>query len=283
MAFGLKMRKFEKAEIEKRIKRAADILGIDEPAAPQAAPALGRPAPARGARPRHRARSQGLPVRRAALQPRRQAARADAGRAQEAARAAGRHLDLRHPRPGRGDDAGRPRGGDEGRRGPAGRRAARALQHAGQPLRRGLHRLAGDELRRRDPGRRTAASLCAEAPGLKIVLPDALAAAPAPRRNGRKATLGIRPEDIHIAGAADSAGPLLRGRASRWSSSSARRSCSTRASAAARSSHRSTRRVRTQARDQPDAALCDADDKLRAGAQPRRACTCSTPQTEAAI
>ena len=30
MAFGLKMRKFEKPEIEKRIKRAAEILGIDE-------------------------------------------------------------------------------------------------------------------------------------------------------------------------------------------------------------------------------------------------------------
>jgi multiple sugar transport system ATP-binding protein len=30
MAFGLKMRKFEKAEIEKRIKRAADILGIGD-------------------------------------------------------------------------------------------------------------------------------------------------------------------------------------------------------------------------------------------------------------
>src|ERR1700748_3112528 len=30
MAFGLKMRKFEKSEIESRIKRAADILGIGE-------------------------------------------------------------------------------------------------------------------------------------------------------------------------------------------------------------------------------------------------------------
>ena len=30
MAFGLKMRKFEKSEIETRIKRAADILGIDD-------------------------------------------------------------------------------------------------------------------------------------------------------------------------------------------------------------------------------------------------------------
>ena len=152
MAFGLKMRKFEKS----RDREADQERGRDPrhrgAAAPQAAPALGRPAPARRARPRHRARSGGLPVRRAALQPRRQAARADAGRAQEAARAAGRHLGLRHARPGRGDDPGRPRRGDEGRRGPAGRRAARALQHAGQPLRRRLHRLAGDELRRRDPG-----------------------------------------------------------------------------------------------------------------------------------
>ena len=30
MAFGLKMRKFDKAEIEKRVKDAAEILGIDE-------------------------------------------------------------------------------------------------------------------------------------------------------------------------------------------------------------------------------------------------------------
>src|SRR3954471_20638903 len=30
MAFGLKMRKFEKAEIERRVRAAADILGIQE-------------------------------------------------------------------------------------------------------------------------------------------------------------------------------------------------------------------------------------------------------------
>src|SRR4249919_1640783 len=42
----------------------------------------------------------------------------------------------------------------------------------------------------------------AEAPGLKIGLPDALAAR-ARSKAGRKATLGIRPEDIHIASAAD--------------------------------------------------------------------------------
>jgi multiple sugar transport system ATP-binding protein len=42
----------------------------------------------------------------------------------------------------------------------------------------------------------------AEAEGLRIGLPDALAAR-ARSRAGRKATLGIRPEDIHIASAAD--------------------------------------------------------------------------------
>ena len=96
----------------------------------QAAPALRRPAPARCARPRHRAPPQGVPVRRAAVQPRRQAARADARRAQEAAPAARHHGRLRHPRPGRGHDAGRPRRGHEGRHGAAGGRAARSLQSA---------------------------------------------------------------------------------------------------------------------------------------------------------
>ncbi len=42
----------------------------------------------------------------------------------------------------------------------------------------------------------------AEAPGLRIVLPEALAAR-ARARAGRKATLGIRPEDVKLAGPAD--------------------------------------------------------------------------------
>ena len=91
----------------------------------QAAPALGRPAAARGARPLHRAQSAGLPVRRAALQPRRQAARPDAHRDQAPACPGADHVGLRHPRPGRGDDPGRPRRGDARRPGPAGRHAAR--------------------------------------------------------------------------------------------------------------------------------------------------------------
>jgi multiple sugar transport system ATP-binding protein len=42
----------------------------------------------------------------------------------------------------------------------------------------------------------------AEAPGLRIALPGALAAR-ARSKTGRKATLGIRPEDIHVASASD--------------------------------------------------------------------------------
>jgi multiple sugar transport system ATP-binding protein len=44
----------------------------------------------------------------------------------------------------------------------------------------------------------------AEAPGLRIALPGALATR-ARAKVGRKATLGIRPEDIHVASAADAA------------------------------------------------------------------------------
>ncbi len=96
-------------------------------ARPQAQGALGRPAPARGHGPRHRAQPQGVPVRRTAVQPRCQAARADAHRDQEGAPEGPHHDRLRHARPGRGDDAGRPRGGHEPRHHRAGRPAAGAL------------------------------------------------------------------------------------------------------------------------------------------------------------
>ena len=56
-----------------------------------------------------------VPVRRAAVQSRCGAARPHPRRAGAAAPAAARDDDLRHPRPGRGDDAGRPHRGDEPR------------------------------------------------------------------------------------------------------------------------------------------------------------------------
>ena len=90
-------------------------------------PALRRPAPARRHRPRHRPRAGSLPLRRAAVQPRRRAPRPDARRDRQAARRPRGDDDLCHPRPGRGDDPGRPHRRPQ--QGPyrAGRLAAGAL------------------------------------------------------------------------------------------------------------------------------------------------------------
>ena len=131
--------------------RQAGAPGRRDPAADQLsrAPAqgdVGRPAPARRHRPRHRAQSEGLPVRRAAVEPRRGAARRDPHRDRQAQGIDAQHDDdLRHPRPGRGDDAGRPHRGAEGRQDRAGRLADGALPPPGQSVRGAVHRLAGHE------------------------------------------------------------------------------------------------------------------------------------------
>ena len=90
MAYGLKIRGFAKAEIgpASTAPPASSSSGRCSSRKPRAA--LGRPAPARRDGPRHRARADGVPVRRAAVEPRRQAARADALRDPEAAPAARR-------------------------------------------------------------------------------------------------------------------------------------------------------------------------------------------------
>ena len=146
MAFGLKMRKFDKAEIQKRVHEAAEILGIHEylRRKPRQLSGGQRQRVALGAR--DRPPSARVPVRRAAVEPRRQTSRADARRTQEAARAARHDGDLRDPRSGRGDDPGRPRRRDARRLGAAGRRPDGAVQRAGQPFRRRVYRLACDEL-----------------------------------------------------------------------------------------------------------------------------------------
>ena len=149
MAFSLKLAKAPKDVIQERVGRAASILGLTELPRALSAPAFGRSAPARRDGPGDRARPGGVPVRRAALQPRRQAARADAHRDQGAASAAQDHRGLRHPRPDRGDDHGRSDRGAARRRGRAGRRPAAAVRRAGESVRGRLPRLAGDELSRR--------------------------------------------------------------------------------------------------------------------------------------
>ena len=168
-----------RAEREKAALEAARDHRARAAARPLPARALRRPAPARRHGPRDHPPPQGLPVRRAAVQPRRGAARPHARRDPQAARPARRHLRLRHPRPDRGDDDGRPRRRDARRRHRAAGRAARALRPPGQPLRRRLHRLAGDELRRRAPSPRTATSVALDLAGAARGAASRAAASPA--------------------------------------------------------------------------------------------------------
>ena len=126
------------------------MLGLEELLQRRPGGALGRPAPARRDGPGDRPRAGRVPDGRAALEPRREAARRHARRARAAPRPARHHDRLRHARPGRGDDARHARRGHARREDPAGRHAADALPQARQPLRRGVHRLAVDEPRRGD-------------------------------------------------------------------------------------------------------------------------------------
>ncbi len=143
----------DQATIDKKVKDAARVLNLTNYLERRPRPALRRPAPARRHRPRHRAPALGLPVRRAAVQPRRRAARQHAARDQRTAPAAQDHDDLRHPRPGRGHDHGRQDRRAERRQHRAGRLADGALQDAEEPVRRRLHRFAEDEPDRRRAGR----------------------------------------------------------------------------------------------------------------------------------
>ena len=128
--------------------------------------AFGRPAPAGRDRPGAGAQAGGLPVRRAAVQSRRQAAGANAPRTRQAPRRSRHDDDLRHARPDRGDDARRQDRRSRQGNHFAGRLAARALQRAGEQVRRRVHRLAEHEfLRRRDRRDRTAARRRVVLPG----------------------------------------------------------------------------------------------------------------------
>ena len=71
MTFGLKFSGMAKHEIDRRVAEAARMLRLEPLLEAPAARPLRRPAPARRHRPRHRARARRVPVRRAALQPRR--------------------------------------------------------------------------------------------------------------------------------------------------------------------------------------------------------------------
>ena len=104
-----KVRKTPPEEIKRRVKEAARILGLDHRAEAKARAALRGPAAAGRHGARDRSPPAGLPDGRAAVEPRREAPRADAGRDRSHPAGARRDDDLRHARPGGGDDDGRPR------------------------------------------------------------------------------------------------------------------------------------------------------------------------------
>ena len=166
IAFGLRLRKEPKAEIDAPGARGGRDPRPHRVPRPPPGRALRRPAPARGDGQGDRAPAAGLPDGRAALEPRREAAGADAGPDQPAPVDLGRHDDLRHPRPGRGHDHGRPGGGDAQGPAPAGRLAAGGLRPPGQPVRGRLHRQPVDEHPRgRDRGDRGRGSARSSATG----------------------------------------------------------------------------------------------------------------------
>ena len=153
MAFGLKLRKTPKAEIDQRVKEAAEILGISQ--------FLDRKPKQLSGGQRQRVAVGRAIVRDPAVflfdEP---LSNLDAklrvqtrAEHQQAAPAPGHHLHLRDPRPGGGHDHGDPHRRDEGRHAAADRHAAEPVRSSGQHLRRRLHRQPVDELLRRDPGR----------------------------------------------------------------------------------------------------------------------------------
>ena len=123
MGFALKLAKADPGEIDRKVDRGGEDPRPRAAPRAQAGEPVRRPAPARGHGPRDRARPEVLPDGRAAVEPRREAARADAHRGR-AHPAPARHDDgLRDARPDRGHDARRPRRGHARGPHPAGRRA----------------------------------------------------------------------------------------------------------------------------------------------------------------
>ena len=128
VAYGLRVTGAPRAEIAPRVKDALAMVRLEGLGERRARPAVRRPAPARGARPRADQAPQGAAARRAALGARQEAARGDAARAGAPAAGGRHHLRDRHPRPGGGAVDGRSDRGHGPGADPADGAAGRALR-----------------------------------------------------------------------------------------------------------------------------------------------------------
>ena len=224
LAFGLKLRKVPKAEIERRVKEAAETIQLDK--------LLDRKPKELSGGQRQRVALGRAIVREPAVflmdEPLsnldaklRVQTRAEIARLHQRLKTTDR---LRHPRPGRGHDDGLAHRGHERGHPPAGRHAADPLRHPDQPLRRRLHRQPVDELRRRH-ARRLERELAARR-RQRLVDP---AARQYKRRRGRRPAARWSPASGRST--STSARPAARSARSApaptWSSTSATRSCST--------------------------------------------------------
>ena len=113
LAFGLKLRKVPKDEIDKRVEDAAKTIELTNLLERKPKQLSGGQRQRVALGPGHRPRAGRLPHGRAALQPRRQAPRPDPRRDLAPPPAPQDDHRLRHPRPGRGDDDGHPHRGHE--------------------------------------------------------------------------------------------------------------------------------------------------------------------------
>ena len=180
MAFALRLKKAPKAEIDRKVQEAADILDLTEHLARKPANLSGgqrqRVAMGRAIVRDPKAFLMDEPLSNLDAKLRVQM-RAQVARIQR--RSEHDHR-VRHARPDRGDDARGPRGGHAQRGAPAGRLADGAVQQPGEPVRGRVHRLARHELhagdshqrvgpaadgRRHDPRRRCASGSAASPRG----------------------------------------------------------------------------------------------------------------------
>ena len=128
VAYGLMVRKVPATERARRVADALRMVRLEGYDDAQAVAAVGRPAPARRARPGARQPPARAAPRRAARRARPEAPRGDADRAQGDPAAGRHHVHLRHARPGRGAHDERPAGGVQ-------RRSDRAARDPGRGLR----------------------------------------------------------------------------------------------------------------------------------------------------